>query len=107
MGSITLPIGSQKFETCPDWGANKIGPSNLLFTDDPSLPLELAGCWWPTSAVGCLATYMVRSHGEEVLQKIRRTPRYSSPKLCNSFFVNLFPVSGLVYVRVGSWTAMA
>jgi hypothetical protein len=23
-GSITMPVGQQKFETCPDWGANSV-----------------------------------------------------------------------------------
>ena len=34
IGSITLPIGPQKFETCPDWGANSKPP-------EPGLPNRL------------------------------------------------------------------
>lgn len=38
-GSITVPVGSQKFETCPDWGAKFFHTENKRLNRRANSPL--------------------------------------------------------------------
>src|ERR1035438_4758679 len=96
MGSITLPTGWQKFETCPDWGAK----SHRIHSN------------WGLSPPNSANSFVFRFESALAFEKKHRVPAFlqisvhlASPMIKLISPSRGKPTSGLAHIPRGRWRA--